>query len=104
MRAGLKRGFTPPKVTLTGRDNSITAITEAPNVEANLFYTPFKDLPASIPPDEQARLRAAAAAAIRQSVIPAHLALLKFMREDYLPGARTSLAADDLPDGRAFYQ
>ena len=104
MRAGLKRGFTPPKVTMNGRDASITAITQAPSIEANLFYTPFKDLPKSIPADEQARLRADAAKAIRESVIPAHLALLKFMREEYLPGARTGLAAKDLPDGRAFYQ
>ena len=28
MRAGLARGFTPPKVTLTGRDASLTGITE----------------------------------------------------------------------------
>jgi uncharacterized protein (DUF885 family) len=104
MRAGLARGFTPPRVTLTGHDASLTAITQAPSVEANLFYTPFRTLPASVPADEQARLRADAAKAIRESVIPAHLAVLKFMREQYLPGARPTLAADDLPDGRAFYQ
>jgi uncharacterized protein (DUF885 family) len=104
MRAGLKRGFTPPKVTLAGRDQSLTAITEAPSVEANLFYTPFRTLPATMPAEEQARLRADAAKAIRESVIPAHLAALRFMREEYLPGARATLAADDLPDGRAYYQ
>ena len=104
MRAGLRRGFTPPKVTLAGRDKSLTAITEAPSVEANLFYTPFKTLPATIPAGEQAQLRADAAKAIRESVIPAHLAVLKFMREEYLPGARPTLAADDLPDGKAYYQ
>ena len=40
MRAGLKRGFTPPRVTLQGRDASITAVTEA-KPEDSLFYTPF---------------------------------------------------------------
>jgi len=44
MRAGLKRGFTPPRVTMEGRDGSITAVTEA-TPEASLFYTPFKDMP-----------------------------------------------------------
>src|SRR5450631_1386958 len=44
MRQGLKRGFTPPRVTLKGRDASITAVTEAAP-EASLFYTPFKDMP-----------------------------------------------------------
>jgi len=104
MRAGLKRGFTPPKVTLTGRDVSLTAITAAPSLEANLFYTPFKSMPASIPAARQAALRAQGAEAIRDAVIPAHLAMLKFMREVYVPGARETLAADDLPDGPAFYQ
>ena len=104
MRAGLKRGFTPPKVTLTGRDASITAITQAPSIEANLFYTPFKTMPPGIPADQQAALRAQGAKAIAQSVIPAHAALLGFMRDEYMPGARDSLAADDLPDGPAYYQ
>jgi uncharacterized protein (DUF885 family) len=104
MRAGLRRGFTPPRVTLTGLDNSLTAITQAPSVEANLFYTPFRTLPATIPAAEQAALRGDAAKAIRESVVPAHLAVLKFVREEYLPGARTTLAADDLPEGRDYYQ
>ncbi len=44
MRAGLKRGFTPPQVTMQGRDASITAVTEA-TPEGSLFYTPFKEMP-----------------------------------------------------------
>ena len=103
MRSGLRRGFTPPRVILTGRDASLTAITEAPSLEANLFYTPFRTLPASMNTEEQARLRAEAARAIRESVIPAHQAVLTFLRQEYLPAMRQTLAADALPDGRAFY-
>ena len=55
MGAGLKRGFTPPKITIGGLDKSITAVTEA-TPQASLFYTPFKDMP-GIPADEQAKLR-----------------------------------------------
>ena len=36
MRAGMKRGFTPPRVTLEGRDGSLTAVTDA-TPEASLF-------------------------------------------------------------------
>jgi uncharacterized protein (DUF885 family) len=102
MRRGLKRGFTPPQVTLKGRDASITAVTEA-SPEASLYYTPFKDMP-GIPAAEQAGLRAQALSAIRDAVQPAYRELLKFMRTEYLPGTRTTLAAYDLPDGRAYYQ
>ncbi len=102
MRAGLKRGFTPPQVTMKGRDASITVVTDV-TPEASLFYTPFKDMP-GVPETEQAGLRAQAISTIRDSVQPAYRELLKFMRNEYLPGMRTSLAADDLPDGKAFYR
>jgi uncharacterized protein (DUF885 family) len=102
MRQGLQRGFTPPRVTLKGRDASITAVTEAAP-EASLFYTPFRDMP-GVPEAEKVSLRAQAILAIRESVQPAYRELLQFMRTEYLPGTRTSLAAYDLPDGQAFYR
>jgi uncharacterized protein (DUF885 family) len=104
MRTGLKRGFTPPKVTLIGRDASLSAVTNARRPEDVVFYTPFRNMPASISADEQSRLRAEGAEAIRKSVIPAHVELLKFMQTEYIPGARRSLAAESLPDGKAYYQ
>jgi len=103
MRAGLKRGFTPPKVTLAGRDGSLTAVTEA-KPEDVVFFKPFRQFPAGVPAAEQAALREAALKAIRESVIPAHAKLLKFMREEYVPQAREALAAQSLPDGKAYYQ
>ena len=102
MRAGMKRGFTPPRITLQGRDASITAVTEA-TPEASLFYTPFRDMP-GIPAARQASLRADAVKTIRDTVQPAYQELLKFMRTEYVPGCRTTLAAAELPDGRNYYR
>jgi uncharacterized protein (DUF885 family) len=102
MRAGLKRGFTPPRVTLEGRDASLTAVTDA-TPEASLFYTPFKDMPGIAEPDQKA-LRDQAVATIRDRVQPAYRELLTFYRNEYLPGTRTTLAAYDLPDGKAYYR
>ena len=103
MRAGLKRGFTPPRVTLEGRDSSISEVVNA-KPEDSLLYTPFKDMLASIPADEQAKLRAEAVDVIQNQVQPAYAELLKFWNGEYVPGTRTTLAAYDLPDGKAFYQ
>jgi uncharacterized protein (DUF885 family) len=103
MRAGLKRGFTPPKVTLQGRDASLTAVTTV-KPEETLFFTPYKSILASVPAGEQAKLKAEAAAVIRDSVQPAYAKVLAFMRNEYVPGARSTLAADDLPDGKAYYR
>jgi uncharacterized protein (DUF885 family) len=102
MRAGMKRGFTPPRVTMEGRDASITAVTNA-TPETSLFYTPFKDMP-GVSAAQQAALRAQALEVIRGLVQPAYVELLKFMRTEYVPGLRTTLAAQELPDGKAFYR
>jgi uncharacterized protein (DUF885 family) len=102
MRAGMKRGFTPPRVTMEGRDGSITAVTNA-TPEGSLFYTPFKDMP-GIPPAQQASLRSEAVQVIHDIVQPAYAELLKFMRTQYVPGLRNTIAAADLPDGKAFYR
>jgi uncharacterized protein (DUF885 family) len=104
MRAGLKRGFTLPWITLQGRDSTVTRIIDAPTIADNAYYAPFKAMPANLSEQTQAALRAEAEGVIRDKVIPAHRALLKFLREEYIPGATKSLAAADLPDGRAFYQ
>jgi uncharacterized protein (DUF885 family) len=104
MRAGLARGFTPPKVTLAGRDATLVSVADAKDPQDVVFYTPFKNMPASIPGAEQERLRAAAAAAIRDDVQPAYKRMLAFMREEYVPHARDALAAASLPDGKAYYQ
>ena len=103
MRAGLARGFTPPKVTLAGRDASLASVVDA-KPEDTVFYTPFKNMPAAIPAAEQAQLRAQAVAAIREQVQPSYARVLSFMREEYMPGAREVLAAERLPDGKAYYQ
>jgi uncharacterized protein (DUF885 family) len=102
MRAGMKRGFTPPRVTMEGRDASITAVTNA-TPESSLFYTPFKDMP-TIPAAQQSALRQEAVQVIRDSVQPAYVELLKFMRTEYVPGCRTTIAAQDLPDGKEYYR
>jgi uncharacterized protein (DUF885 family) len=102
MRAGLKRGFTPPRVTLEGRDASITAVTDA-TPEASLFYTPFKEMP-GISDTDKKDLREQAINTIRDTVQPAYRELLTFFRSEYFPGTRTTLAAYDLPDGQAYYR
>jgi uncharacterized protein (DUF885 family) len=104
MRAGLKRGFTPPRVTLAGRDASLSAVAEEKTLENLVFFKPFKSMPATITAAQQEALRTAALAALRDAVVPAHAELLRFMRDEYVPNATEALAAESLPDGKAYYQ
>jgi uncharacterized protein (DUF885 family) len=104
MRAGLARGFTSPKVTLTGRDESLVPVADAKTPRSTVYYKPFEKMPATISAAEQEKLRADGAAVIASDVIPVYRELLTFFRDDYIPHAQASLAAEDLPDGKAYYQ
>jgi len=104
MRAGLKRGFSVPRAVLDGRDASIAAVAELKDPTQSSFYEPFKQLPASIPADRAQALQGQALRQIRDGVIPAYVKLLAFFRDEYVPQARRTLAAEALPDGKAFYR
>jgi uncharacterized protein (DUF885 family) len=103
MRTGLARGFTPPKVTMTGREKSVSSISDAKG-EANPYFAPFKQMPETISAADQTALRAQAMSAINASIVPAYGELLKFVRDEYIPKSRTTLAAESLPDGKAYYK
>ncbi|QSR17512.1 DUF885 family protein [Novosphingobium sp. KA1] len=103
MKAGLARGFTAPQVTLKGRDESIASVANKA-AEDTVFFEPFKAMPAAIPAATQAELRAAGLKAINEAVLPAYRDLLRFVRTTYIPGARKELAAETLPDGKAYYR
>lgn len=103
MRAGQKRGFTPPQVTLIGREGSIANFIKT-DARDSAFYAPFNQLPSTIGNAEAAKLRAEAAAAIDGAVTPAYRKLLSFWLSEYIPGARQSVSARDLPQGDAYYR
>ena len=104
LEAGLASGRTLPRVILEGRDQPIAEVAKLTDPTMSSYYEPMQRLPHSIAPALAEQLRKEARAAIREAVIPAHAALLKFMRERYLPGARKTLAAQELPNGRAWYR
>ncbi len=103
MRSGLKRGFTVPRAVLDGRDVSIAAVADLKDPEQSAFYAPYRKMPAGIPAAEQEALRKDVRDAISQQVVPAFGTLLTFFRSEYVPQARTTLAAEAMPGGKAFY-
>ncbi len=103
MRAGLQRGFSVPHAVLDGRDRSIKAVAELTDPTQSSFYKPFQQMPASIPSPDQAAMRDRAKKLIRDGVIPAYRKLLRFFDDEYVPRSRTTLAAESLPDGKAYY-
>ena len=102
LKQGVKAGMTEPKVVMQRVPHQIAANIVA-NPADSPFYAPFKKMPSIIPAAEQARLRAQAKTAIAQVVTPAYRKLQQYFDTDYLPHCRTSIAAEALPDGKAYY-
>ena len=102
MRAGLGRGFSVPRVAIEGRDKTIEPYTTADST--NPLYAPFARIPSSIPESERKEILASATEVFRDVVAPTYVRLLSFIRGEYMPRARTTLAASAMPDGEAFYK
>lgn len=103
MRHGIEIGFTQPRAVLDGRDAPITAqLVDDPTESA--FYAPLAERPAGVPEAEWPALREQALEVIGSEVIPAYRRLYAFFHEEYLPGARETLGAHQLPGGKAFYK
>jgi len=102
MEAGLARGWSVPRATLEGRDKTLEPYVQTG--DANPLLATFDRIPASIPENVRTRLREEGRRVVQAQTIPAYARLLTFIRGEYLPRTRTTIAASDLPDGRAFYR
>ena len=102
MRQGLADGFTQPKEILPNIIPSFKAQIKD-SAEEHAYYAPFKSMPDNISKGTQKKLRKEGARILNEEVIPAYANLLAFMQEEYIPGARESLGAYDLPNGEEYY-
>ena len=102
LRKGLETGITPPRITLRDVAQQVkNQLVEDP--AKNPMLKQFGEFGVEIPAAQRERLRAEAASALSQSVLPAFWKLHEFLVKIYLPGTRETIAMSDLPDGKAWY-
>jgi len=102
LKKGLAAGVTPPRVTL--RDVPDQVLNQIPaDVRNSPMMRPFQQFPPGISEGDQQRLRQAAETALTTRIFPAFRELHAFLTNDYLPGARESIACRDLPNGAEWY-
>jgi uncharacterized protein (DUF885 family) len=102
LQEGLKRGITPPRVTLRHvPEQLLTALAGDPMKSPIL--EPFQRIPDTVPASERERLRREAAEVYRRQVTPALHKLHDYLAGTYVPHARESIAMSDMPDGKAWY-
>jgi uncharacterized protein (DUF885 family) len=103
MRRGLADGFTQPKEILPLIMPSFEAQVTKDAVSHPL-YAPFESFPAGISSKDKKRLRRDGEKALVDEVIPAYARVLAFMKDEYLPNARDTVGAYDLPNGETYYR
>ena len=99
LRAGMKDKLMPVRFLLEKIPLQCEGI-----IAANPFLLPTKKYPASISPEEQKRLTQQIAEAINTDVIPAYKQFANFVKTEYAPQGRTTLAITSLPDGQKRYE
>ncbi|RYG12795.1 MAG: DUF885 domain-containing protein [Burkholderiales bacterium] len=102
MQEGVDAGNLPPRVLMQRVPAQIAGqVVDDPTRSA--FYKPFFKFPDSIPQAERDRLQAEAKRVISTDVVPAYRKFQSYFNDQYLPKTRESIAAVDLPDGKAYY-
>jgi uncharacterized protein (DUF885 family) len=102
LQQGLAAGITPPKVTLNGFENSISAFMVP--VEDSGYFKPFTHYPKHFSDAQKAALTEQGRALVENTVLPLYKEFFDYITQEYLLGARTSIATASLPDGEAFYE
>lgn len=102
MRAGVAAGNTPPRVLMERVPAQIASQVVA-DPEQSPFYRPFTRFPRAFPAAEREALQAEARTVIADAIVPAYRSFGEFFLGEYLPATRDSIAAADLPDGKAYY-
>ena len=102
MRETMRSGWTAPKVTVRAVPAMLRQLRES--LPGGALGLPFREMPSAIPKPVREELAAAGPAALRGKAAPALQKLEDFVRTEYLPAARDSIAASSLPGGADYYQ
>jgi uncharacterized protein (DUF885 family) len=103
LEKGMQTGWTQPAGPLRSIPRQIEEQLVG-DAEASALYAPFVKFPEGVPAQDRERLAAAARKAIGAGVFPALTRLHDFVRDRYLPAGRPRIAANSLPDGKAYYE
>ena len=103
MQLGLNEGFSMPREILAKIAPGFAAHADVETIEDSVFYTPFREIPDSISGEAKMRLIAKAKTVIADHVLPAYQKLNRFFTGTYIPNARVTLGATEMPNGKAYY-
>lgn len=74
------------------------------DAKSSLFYDPIKNIPSSFSDEDKKQLTADYINAIQTELVPAYQKLGDFLKNEYLPKARTSTGISGIPGGDDYYK
>jgi uncharacterized protein (DUF885 family) len=99
LRAGIKDKLMPVRFLIEKLPVQCEGI-----IASDPFLIPTKKFPASISVEDQKRLTQQITHAINTDVFPAYKTFAAFLRNEYAPQGRTTLAVTSLPNGEKIYE
>ncbi len=102
MRNGTRDGLMPPQILLVQVAEQTEGIVNQ-KAEDTPFAQPTAKFPKEFSQADRDRLRAGIVNAIRDQVLPAYKTFLTFVRTEYAPKGRATIALSSLPQGNARY-
>jgi uncharacterized protein (DUF885 family) len=103
LRKAIEEGYTQPAAAMAGFEESILAYI-VQDAKDSVYFSPFAQQPGFINNQQWEQLKQDALTAIDDQVMPAYDDYFTFMVTEYLPNARESIGASELPNGDDFYQ
>src|SRR5262249_6957489 len=102
LREGVRRKMVWPKVVLERIPPQLDLLINGAPTD-NVFYSPFKRMPETLPEGERKTLAQSAERLVRDRVQPAYRRLKDFLVGTYLPAAPAEVGVGRWPDGARLY-
>ncbi len=101
-RKGITSGYVLPKALVVKMIPQMEAMV-TDSASKSLFYGPINKLPPAFSEADKKRLTDAFTTSIQTQLVPAYKKLGDFLKNEYLPKARTTSGINALPDGGKYY-
>lgn len=102
-RKGIEQNYVLPKALVVKMVPQLEAfVTTDPT--KSVFYGPVNNMPATFSDADKQRLTAAYVKLINEQISPSYKKLAEFIKNEYLPHARTTSGIGATPEGPAYYR
>ena len=102
-RQGIATNYVLPKALVVKMITICNGLISSDETKS-IFYGPVRNLPATFSTGEKDSIATEYKAVIKNELNPAHTKLALFLKNEYLPKARTTSGLSSLPDGLNYYK